>query len=398
MKRNTLFLIWVTILVFFSEVVHSVTTTYAPTPNDFLSPERGFYTWLKSLESSTPADAAFIWNSGYTLAYARIRLDDYQTLEKLPSGFLTSLQAGFDSVRSAGIKVIPRPVYNYPDGEDDYRNAKDAPLNILLSHVRQIGEVYQSNEDVIYVIQGGFVGAWGEQHSSSNGNDESGPMLQIREAMDLHFPKSRSITWRYPNHVMEWNLALPDPGDTSRHGLYNDCFMSSDTDVGTYSDNVDERETQRAFAALNSASAPYGGETCNGDKPRTSCEDIQREGKEFHLSYFNNIYYKGFHDRWKTDLCYDDVRSEMGYRIYVQSASALAVANRGQTTEITIVFQNIGWSQIFNERKTEVLLSTDTTKYTLPINGLRNRVLADGQLESFTFQWDVPANAPTTEY
>lgn len=168
---------------------------YTPTSKSFLSPERGFYRFFNNFESATLDEAKNIRSSGYTLVYGIIRLDNYRTTENLPSDFLNKLQTSFKHARLAGIKVIPRAVYNYPKG-DEWKTAEDAQYHITIKHIDQIGKIYQANVDVIYVIQGGFIGLWGEQHGSTNENDQPLQMLLIRAFMDIYFPKSRSIAWR----------------------------------------------------------------------------------------------------------------------------------------------------------------------------------------------------------
>lgn len=199
---------------------------------------------------------------------------------------------------------------------------------------------------------------------------------------------------------MAWNLPLPSAGGYNRHGLYNDCFLTGKTDTGTYKESSDDIAKQRAYASRNSATAPYGGETCEDIEKisRNSCEDIDREGKEFHLSYLNDAFSLNFINQWKDDKCFDDVERNMGYRIFVQSASAWRLISQGKSASITIVLQNVGWARVFNERKTEVVLTAGTTKYTVPMNGLRNRVFADGKPVSFTVTWNVPSNAPRATY
>jgi len=41
-------------------------------------------------------------------------------------------------------------------------------LEWILRHVDQLAPVIRDNADVIYVMQAGFVGAWGEWHSATH--------------------------------------------------------------------------------------------------------------------------------------------------------------------------------------------------------------------------------------
>jgi hypothetical protein len=89
------------------------------------------------------------------------RLDDYRT-SNIPAGVLSSYTTFFGLARSAGIKVIPRWSYNL-----GYQ--PDTTLAWVLTHIGQLGPIWRDNADVIACLQAGFIGAWGEWHSSRNG-------------------------------------------------------------------------------------------------------------------------------------------------------------------------------------------------------------------------------------
>ena len=82
---------------------------------------------------------------GQTLAYAPVRLDDYRD-KPLDDALFTSLNEGFSVVRSTGIKVILRFVYN--DGFDP-----DAPKARVLEHIGQLKGTLEANADVIAVLK-----------------------------------------------------------------------------------------------------------------------------------------------------------------------------------------------------------------------------------------------------
>ncbi|BCX04075.1 MAG: hypothetical protein KatS3mg053_2013 [Candidatus Roseilinea sp.] len=81
---------------------------YAPTDASLLNPERGFH---DNIDLINDDDFRWMRQKGFTLARTYIRLDVYHE-RPLPDAFLKQLQRGFDAVRRAGIKVIPRFSYN----------------------------------------------------------------------------------------------------------------------------------------------------------------------------------------------------------------------------------------------------------------------------------------------
>jgi len=300
-----------------------------------------------------------------------VRLDAYKD-STLPASLLDAVRSGFSHARQQGVKIIPRFVYNYPENETEYKNAVDAPLTRVLGHIAQLKPVLQENADVIAYVQAGFIGAWGEWHTSSNGLTSATNRTKVRDALLDALPQDQFVQFRYPPYVMEWFTTPPAESSAfngsaaSRSGIHNDCFLASATDVGTYSENATTRKQQRDYAMALSKVTPFGGETCNpadeaGAQPRTSCDDIRTEGRQFSLTYLNNDYYtEAFHGRWKQDGCYDEVKRLMGYRLELVSAEHPASVARGSALALRFSVRNVGWARPFKARAVNVLLKHRT--------------------------------------
>ena len=63
-------------------------------------------------------------------------------------------------MRAAGFKCILRFAYTKVQQATPPYN--DAPLSRVLMHIEQLRPVVQANEDVVLVLQAGFIGTWGE--------------------------------------------------------------------------------------------------------------------------------------------------------------------------------------------------------------------------------------------
>ncbi|RZJ74218.1 MAG: DUF4832 domain-containing protein, partial [Brevundimonas sp.] len=149
-----------------------------------------------------------------------------------------------------------------------------------------------------------------------------------------------------------------------RVGFHNDCFLASDTDVGTYDEDPALRARQRAVMEALGDIAPFGGETCNpadetGARPRTDCADILSEGAGFNLAYLNDHYYRrAFHERWIAQGCMDEVRRRMGYRFTLKAAEVPARASPGGTLSVAVAIDNAGWARPMNARPVQVVLKS----------------------------------------
>jgi hypothetical protein len=333
---------------------------------DFPNPERGFYRAAETdLDALGPSFVAQAYADGYRLVYARINLEPYRDTD-LPPAFLDKIEAGFDVARQGGVKLIIRATYNYPRGETEYRDAQDASLARVLTHVAQLKPLLRRNEDVIGFVQAGFIGAWGEWHTSSNDLTTPENRTRIRDALLDATPVSRFIQFRYPPYIQAWTPRLPDLDaaldGSFRIGFHNDCFLASDTDVGTYDEDAAVRAGQRRYGEEQGDLAPFGGETCNpaddpDPRPRTTCDDILGEGARYRLTYLNDSYYRRlFHDNWRKQGCMDEGRRRIGYRFALVRASHPAVVARGGVLSVSLAVRNQGWARLYNPRPVEILL------------------------------------------
>lgn len=386
-----------------------VETTFRASADEIPNPERGMYVWAAdNLAAWTQAQADAQFAAGYRLVYVPVRLDAHVD-GPLPGSVLAGLSEGFATARRAGLKVIPRFLYNYPAGETGYQAARDAPLGRVLGHIAQLEPALAANADVIAYLQAGFVGAWGEWHTSSNNLTEPAPRTRIRDALLGALPPGRFLQVRYPPYLMAWAPQAPrwrDGSAASRIGVHNDCFLASNTDVGTYSEDAAARRRERGYVAALSTVAPFGGETCNpadaiDPTPRTDCDDILREGRQFGLTYLNDSYYRGlFHTRWEAQGCMAEVRRRMGYRFELVSLRHSAAIVAGRSGGLALAVRNSGWARAFNPRGVQVLLkhraTGDVVRITLA--SIDPRTWLPGRTSKMAASLAIPPGTPAGTY
>jgi hypothetical protein len=67
-----------------------------------------------------------------------------------------------------GMRLIVRFTYNFgPIGA----GAMDAPIDVISTHIDQVAPILLQYKDMIFAVEAGFIGTWGEWHDSTNGND-----------------------------------------------------------------------------------------------------------------------------------------------------------------------------------------------------------------------------------
>jgi hypothetical protein len=393
-----------------------VTLTALPDDVDVPNPDRGFYRWasadLDTLTSpsaiaSFEADADEAYATGYRILYARVRLDAWRSTATLPSSLFSAVAAGFAAAERSGGRLLLRFTYN--DGFlPGTTVGEDAPLPIVLAHLKQVRDrkLLRNGANGIAFVQAGFIGAWGEWHGSSSGLDEPGAMVAVRDAVMAALGRDQFLQMRNPQHMMALDHQSRGRGKRVPIGIHNDCFLASDTDVGTYSSDIALGAQQRAYVAALGRDAPFGAETCWPPEPaqaRMACSDIAAEGRRYALTYLNAGYYAPFMARWQADGCYDRVRASMGYRLRLKSATLPAQVQRGQAVSVPFTIDNAGWARVYKPHAVTLLLRHRANGYVAtgrshadPTDWLPGEGAAPAYAE--TARTDLPSAAPAGTY
>jgi len=144
----------------------------------------------------------------------------------------------------------------------------------------------------------------------------------------------------------------------SRIGHLNDCFMSSETDVGTYS--PEGRAAELAYLGAEGPFTAWGGETCS-ESEYNSCVHTLSDAAILHINFLNADYNQTVHAVWEEEGCYDEVSRRLGYRFVLRSAKLPAAVRPGGILRIEAVIENAGFGNLYNPRPVEiVLLNNDT--------------------------------------
>jgi hypothetical protein len=317
------------------------------------NPERGFYTWSGAdmLTSFEPNSVRASFAAGYRLVHVPVVLGNYRNSD-LPAAALDTMSQNFASLRAAGMKSTLLFSYDLTAG------GRDASALQIKRHVEQLQPVLAANADVIAFMRAGFVGAWGEWHSSQAGNScgynsptdvsceqADANRLIVRDALLANVPSTTQLGFRFPRDLRKW---YPNAAQQKRAGIHNDCFLAGPTDTGTFEDPGD-----RDYAKILTEQTAYGGELCeNAETPlRDTCADILTEGAQYHLAWLNIEYGLSTINRWKAEGCFADVSRMMGYRLQLDAVSHAADAAAGQTLAINVDLRNVGWARMFSARQ-----------------------------------------------
>src|SRR3989338_1064954 len=264
----------------------------------------------------------------------------FKPLEPIGSGKgLDTVNKAFSDARNKGLKLVIRFLYLGYGGigsTQDFTNAEpDAPLTVALKHIDQLAPLIQQNKDVIMAVQTGFVGYWGEWHSSKY----LSPLANRKAIVDkllTAVPVDRMLQVRYPKYVQNFYGGPTSASEAfnqsiiSRVGIHDDAFLKDDTDDGTFTSNAmgqkistycdgSSNTTQcwRDYYAKTSQYTPAGGEAgthSNPPSPLANCPNALTQLNNLHFSFLHNGYAKVVLDTWINQGCMLEIRQRLGYR------------------------------------------------------------------------------------
>lgn len=376
-----------------------VNVTYEASGEAILNPERGFYTQFNSQAEQSPLVLSALQNIRNSKKQTLIlRLYYLKTFlnRDLSAKELSIIQNDFAVIRQAGLKCILRFAYSENIGQPD------APLEIVLRHLEQLKPIIQANADVIAVMQAGFIGAWGEWHSSTNNLDTVTARRAIVNKILEVLPPERMVQLRTPNFKREI-FSRQTPLDSaeafsmtaySRTGHHNDCFLANYNDFGTYIDTAAEKR----YLGNDALYTPVGGETCSPSS-FSECANSLKEMRRLHWSYLNSTYHPTVLSNWATHGCKTEIDNSLGYRFELLDGTYSDSVKTGNGLTFNLRLRNIGFASLFNPRDVEIILTDqqDSNKYyvKLPVDA---RFWQPGDTIEITATVGVPSDMPTGKY
>lgn len=313
----------------------------------------------------------------------------------LDETFFNSWRTTFENARNNGCMIALRLRYD-AEGAD---NPEPATFEQALNHVRQLRDsgLLEEYKDILAFVESGLVGKWGEQHGGKYTSVDY--KAQVLDTMLECVPYPVPVTVRTPDTFAKWagierkDLAdyKAEPGsDAARVGLYDDGYMGSDSDLGTYAN----RAIETAWLGNQTVNSYFGGEFSGNldwaQKYDTYLpENAITEMYNTHLSYINcNIYqlyknyifskendisqpvYQPFDDSVNLEKTFDHsayygqtvfqfIRDHIGYRFVLRKSELSEKVEQGGQLDIHFKVENTGFANPIPDVKAELLLERD---------------------------------------
>lgn len=342
---------------------------YTETTETFDNPERGFYTpvYIKYTENNNKV----IRESEAKKNLIHLRLDIGQFSKaingkediELTQDMLNSFNQTLKMIKENGETAIVRFAYTY-EGDKN----KEPSIDMILTHIKQLCPIFTENQDVISYIELGFFGPWGEMHTSDVCTQEN-----VAKALDVilnNTPEKIKIGVRQPKYYAYWagieRDKLSKNVTTSgtkeyRVGLYNDGYLGSESDLGTFNN----RELEIKWLGNQANHTLYGGEVVANyasGTPLNTVKYMSEEAFKTHTTYLNGIYndkvleswknekYEGKDQLYKGENGYTYIANHLGYRYVVRKANVQNKVEQGKKLNIELNIENVGFANLINNK------------------------------------------------
>lgn len=318
----------------------------------------------------------------------------------LDETFFKNWRTTFENCRKNGCMIAMRFRYD----EDGVADCEPETFDLLLDHIKQIKEngILDDYKNIITHIESGFIGKWGEQHGSKFAVVSN--KAKLVDALVNAVPENIGITVRTPDTFAEWAgikrsqlldeeihaaaEASSDPEKrrilSKRIGMYDDGYMGSDSDLGTYSD----RKLETDWLGSVSTDTYFGGEfsyepekayTYDTYLPQNSIPEMYKT----HLSYINgNIFPKYKEYEFKEEYsvpgvnnsayygenCFQFIRDHIGYRFVLRKSELTPQTEQGGELRLHFNVENTGFANPVPHTQNYIILEKDGVYMKAPIS------------------------------
>jgi hypothetical protein len=309
---------------------------------------------------------------------------------------LNGISNGIASFSGTGIRLLIRFIYNFgPAGP----GARDVPASLIASHIDQLAPILRQHRDLVFALQGGFIGTWGEWHSSTSGNDNTASRKLVLDRLAQHFRGVFPILIRNPSHLMIWlGSSTPSPD----FGIHNDYYASDPVDATYYPRDGFTEAEQRAFTQQTAATALFVAEFGALDQQRQACGTLDAYSYLYRPQSLSLYIYPGSVASYlQSQGCLLGFLNKVGTRIEARRVDATGSAAPGGTLRIALTLANAGYGRVIRARPATLVLHAGgqvVQQTPLSLAQLDLRTLgpaAQPTPRTFSFDLTLPSSLPS---
>ena len=375
----------------FSNRIAYNTETFSESTQPLPNPYCGFYHiigyTLSDDDTPSPLSACEIDTYTEALALLEINLKNYRA-SKIGERGLAQLNAILAAWAGSphGTRLVLRFLYDW-DGAAFATEPNS--LDLVLTHMEQIGQAVNRFRDSVYIMQGVFIGNWGEMHHSKFSDADSVKTLiyRLSEVIDpsVYLAVRTPSLWRTVSGLYEppekFSFSGADNSLVCRLGLFNDGILGSESDLGTYGNTLKRdavspgyqgtREEELEFQKKLCRYVPNGGEVVYNN--RLSEPEIAASAlRTMHVSYLNADYDSRVLEKWKSSVwtgndafhgCdgYTYIKAHLGYRYRIHACEMKTAGLIKPVLKLRLTIGNSGFSNTLKPFEASVMLVNGET-------------------------------------
>ena len=336
------------------------------------------------------------------------------------------------NARHNGAEMAFRFAYSW---DESYGNEPN-DFNMMLYHIKQLSDVLNEYSDVVVAIECGMAGPWGEMHSSKYADSKYmariiGKWLEcLNDEIGLQIRAPQYMLSYYGINSSSFMALIPLANTKNFHriGMYNDGYLGTFSDYGTFSGGSGNLSREQAAQFLKYAEyVPYGGELAYVTEEYARANSVIYKDynivEEFyltHLSYLRNI----GTSTHSLCVCLDEVEftdkyefegmpdvseyygmslrkfmyDHMGYRFVLRKSTLSQSAAPGGELRLKGKIENTGFGNVFRDKETEILLYSKGKYYSCPVELNAKTDIKSTETCEYDFTLVLPKNIPEGNY
>lgn len=277
----------------------------------------------------------------------------------LSSAMLQQINTRIAAFAGTGIRLMVRFTYNFgPIGP----GAMDAPIDVISQHIDQVAPILLQSKDLIFALEAGFIGTWGEWHDSTNGNDTAAAHKTVLDKELSYFKGVFPILVRTPGDLIQYNGSLtPSPW----LGIHDDYYASGSADAGTFATCVPgagfclpqyTSDQLRSYAAAVSATTMFAGEFADVVYPTLqSCSPLDGYSFTYHAQSINLHPPSNVATELENEGCVLSFYNKAGTRIEMQEATIGGSPTPNGQLHLDLTLANTGYGRVIRPRPVTLL-------------------------------------------
>jgi len=273
---------------------------------------------------------------------------------------LNDIDTRLSAFQGTGMRIMPRFIYNFgPIGP----TAQDAPISVITNHIDQLAPIVLKYKDIVFSLEAGFIGTWGEWHDSTNGNDSAAAQKSILDKEYSYFGGLFPILVRYPGDLIQYAGGLTPP---SGFGMHDDYYASSSDDGGTWNlciatagwclNNYTVEQFQ-TFAQQISSTSMFAGEFGALYPTLQTCDALDTYSHTYNVQSISlSPYPADIGTELQNEGCGLSFYNKVGTRIEIDKAVLIGNPTANGQLYLALTLSNTGYGRVIRPRPVTILL------------------------------------------